>query len=342
MGELMGRLHDRTFCRRAVCIFLIVLCFSGCIGHVIKANRPKGVYHRVKKGETLWSIAQAYRVRMQDLAEINNIEKPSLIETGDAIFIPDAKQAIDDVMSSIIKEKGPQPAGKAAKGSGVKRAEGKPAGAKTAKKEGDAAPSRGSEAGAAAIADAAKSSPADTGGKTALAKASEGEPLAEPEDEEEATSPSAVREGEKGASEASAKQAAPAKRADELQFDRKRFIWPVKGTIVSRFGIQPNGMFYNGIRMAAKEGQPIAASDGGTIIFSSSIRDYGETVIIKHADNYATVYTNLGSRLVKTDDRVKKGDQIALMSKAEKTTGAFMNFEIRHMNKARNPLFFLP
>jgi lipoprotein NlpD len=341
MGELMGSLHDRNFCYRAICIFLLVVFFSGCIRYIIKADRPKGVYHRVKKGETLWSIAQAYRVRMQDLAEINNIEKPSLIETGDAIFIPDAKQAIDDVMSSIIKEKVPQPAGKAAKVSGVKKAEVKPAGPKTTKKEGDATPSRRSEAGTVAVADADKSFPADTGGKPSGAKATEGEPLAEPEDEEDATPP-AVKEGEKSASETSAKQAAPAKRADELQFDRKRFIWPVKGNIAARFGIQPNGMFYNGIRITAKEGEPVVASDSGTIIFSSSIKDYGETVIIKHADNYATVYTNLGSRLVKMDDRVKKGDQIALIIKGENTTGTFMNFEIRHMNKARNPLFFLP
>jgi lipoprotein NlpD len=343
MGKLMGRLYDRTFLSRAFFVFFLVFCFSGCVGQIIKADRPKGVYHRIKKGETLWSIALAYHVRVQDLAEINNIDNPALIEKNEVIFIPDAKQAIDDVMSAIITQKASPPAGKTVKSSPAKKTDAMPAGKKTAKKEGEGVSPRGSGADRESLAGAEGSSPGETGVKAAGGGAKEKESLAESEGEdEEIPPPTSVKEGRKSAAETAAKQTAPAKGADELLFDRKRFIWPVKGNVAARFGIQPNGMFYNGIRITARDGQPVVASDSGTIIFSSSIKDYGETVIIKHADNYATVYTNLGSRLVKTDDKVKKGDQIALLGKAEKTTGTFMNFEIRHRNKARNPLFFLP
>ncbi|MBI4633247.1 MAG: M23 family metallopeptidase [Deltaproteobacteria bacterium] len=339
----MSCLHDRTFCPRAVFLFFLVVCFAGCSGYVIKADRPKGVYHRIKKGETLWSIARAYHVHVQDIAETNNIDNPSLIETNQVIFIPTAKQIIDDVMSAIIKQKTPKTAPKAATPPKRKEKEVKFAGQETAKKEGESALSSGGEAGAtAAVVPPDKSPPTVAEAKTEEVKTIAGDFADEPEYEmEEALQPSAVKEGEK-ITEATAKLGTPAKQADELRFDRKRFIWPVKGNIASRFGIQPNGMFYNGIRIAAKEGQPVVASDSGTVIFSSSIKDYGETVIVKHEDNYATVYTNLGGRIVKTDDKVKRGDQIALLSKGDKKIGAFMNFEIRQRNKARNPLFFLP
>ncbi len=340
----MGRHHGRTVAHRAVFVLFAVLFFSGCIDQVLKPDRPKGVYHRIKKGETLWSIARAYHVQVQDLAEINNIDDPALIEVNRVLFIPDAKQVIDDVMSSIITQKTSQPPGKAVRPSGSKKPEGIAEGPKAAKKE-EAAVVHGGRDGADAVSAADKSLPTEKGERAGI-KGKEGESLAESGYEgEEAASLSGVKEkeGGKDAAETAGKQVSPAAKAsDELQFDRKRFIWPVKGNVVSHFGIQPNGMFYNGIKINAKEGQSVVASDGGTVIFSSSIKDYGETVIIKHADNYATVYTNLGSRLVKTDDKVKKGEQIAFLTRAEKPGAAFINFEIRHRNKARNPLFFLP
>lgn len=67
----------------------------------------KGVYHRVKSGETLASIARAYHVDMQDLAEVNNIENLNLIGVDSVVFVPDANQVIDDVMASVRKAEAP-------------------------------------------------------------------------------------------------------------------------------------------------------------------------------------------------------------------------------------------
>jgi len=51
---------------------------------------PSGVYHTVRAGETLWRICKAYAVNVQDVAELNNIQDPSKIKAGDALFIPGA------------------------------------------------------------------------------------------------------------------------------------------------------------------------------------------------------------------------------------------------------------
>lgn len=128
----------------------------------------------------------------------------------------------------------------------------------------------------------------------------------------------------------------------KLMFDSKRFIWPVKGKVVSRFGIQPSGMKYNGINISAREGTPVVAAAGGTVSYSAPLRYFGDTIIIKHEDEYATVYAYLKGRKVEAGDSVKKGDQIALLGKPENSSGPYVHFEIRCGNKARNPLFFLP
>ena len=129
----------------------------------------------------------------------------------------------------------------------------------------------------------------------------------------------------------------------KIELPKGRFVWPVKGKVTSKFGIQATGMKNNGIRISAKEGSPVVASSGGTVIYSAPLKYYGDTILLRHDDNYVTVYTNLKDRVVKKDDRVKKGEKLALLAKpGDGSDGAYLYFEIRHQNKARNPMFFLP
>jgi murein DD-endopeptidase MepM/ murein hydrolase activator NlpD len=101
-------------------------------------------------------------------------------------------------------------------------------------------------------------------------------------------------------------------------------------------------MYYNGIRTAAGEGTAVQAAADGHVIFSASLKDYGETIIVQHEGQYATVYAHLGIRTVRVESRVKKGDRIAFIGKADPPEEPYLHFEIRQKNKARNPLFFLP
>ncbi len=78
--------------------FLIGLMILSCSGFPLRDARPRGVYHRVKSGETLSAIARAYRVDLQELAEINNISHSDRIETDSVIFVPDANQNLDGIM----------------------------------------------------------------------------------------------------------------------------------------------------------------------------------------------------------------------------------------------------
>jgi lipoprotein NlpD len=306
-------------------MFILPLLFViSCAGQHISSHEAPGVYHRVKKGETLSIIAHAYKVNVQYLAEVNNIDNVELIEAGRAIFIPDARQVLDDILPPL---KGVEPERRST--SKREQAQKKP----VKKEDVEPLPKGGMER--------KKPPPATDGVPSEKNKPKVIDPLeSEKRSEQEkavvsrkknlATEPEIDRE--EGFSDEQTK----------IKFDKKRFIWPAQGKVISRFGIQPNGMFFNGIKIAAPESSPVVAAAEGTVIFSAPFKDYGETVILKHDDNYATVYSNLGQRLVKKDDHLKKGDRIGILAKPEQKGDAVVHFEIRQNNKARNPVFYLP
>ena len=312
-----------SICSILLALSLIISCSSP--SPYVQKEPAKGIYHRVKKGETFWSIARAYHIKIQDLAEANNINNPGLIEEDSVLFIPDANQIIDDVITSV--------------------------------KKADA------EAKAATMADSAvkvklppennngknvKSATKDTKGSDKkalpLSGAPEKEKLAKLTPREDATAiestPMRKPAGEKLEGKPKSKSAAEEK--DEIQFEKKRFIWPVRGSVKTRFGIQPNKTYHNWIKIASVSGTQVKAAANGTVIFSSQLKDYGETIIVRHEDSFATVYTHLKKRYVKTDQNVKKGEMIALIGETDEAGDAYMNFEVRLHGKARNPLFFLP
>lgn len=53
-------------------------------------EKAQGIYHVVRRGETLWRICKAYGADLQQVAEINNIKDPAQIREGQKIFIPGA------------------------------------------------------------------------------------------------------------------------------------------------------------------------------------------------------------------------------------------------------------
>ena len=55
----------------------------------VKTTLP-GIYHRVKKGETLWRISLNYKTNLAKLVDFNKIPDASKIEVGQKIFIPDS------------------------------------------------------------------------------------------------------------------------------------------------------------------------------------------------------------------------------------------------------------
>ncbi len=75
-------------------LFLFLIFISSCATTTTTTTRTGGVYHSVKKGETLWRIAKAYNCDPDEIARANNLSD-STIEAGSALFIPNAAQTIE-------------------------------------------------------------------------------------------------------------------------------------------------------------------------------------------------------------------------------------------------------
>lgn len=312
-----------------ICKLLIIaalIMVTACAGSLTVSKQASGVYHRVKKGETLYKIAQIYHVNLQQLAEANNVDHAEIMEAGRVLFIPDAQAVAEDVLvavkvqeaeKNVAKTPGSLPKKPARKGAGVALTPSREVpGIKPPQQE-----KRSAERDKSQLSAVGKSEVASKPDKTIF-------PLK--------LSSAVQTESNKG------ENLHPDAEQAKIQREKILFLWPVAGKVVSRYGIQPNGMFSNGIKIAAPEGAPVIAAADGAVIFSAPLKDYGETIILKHDNDYASVYTQLGQRLVKRDDHMKKGDKIAILARSEMKGEALLNFEIRYKNIARNPLFFLP
>jgi murein DD-endopeptidase MepM/ murein hydrolase activator NlpD len=124
--------------------------------------------------------------------------------------------------------------------------------------------------------------------------------------------------------------------------ESRQFQWPVQqGLVSSGFGIR-NGAMHDGVDIAAPAGTPVYAADSGVVIFSGTLHGYGNTVIVRHDDDYTTVYAHNERNLVREGARVSAGQQIGEIGRSGRTTGANLHFEVRRDNVARNPLAYLP
>ncbi|MBY0595840.1 peptidoglycan DD-metalloendopeptidase family protein [Bacillus bingmayongensis] len=106
---------------------------------------------------------------------------------------------------------------------------------------------------------------------------------------------------------------------------------------------------HKGIDFAAKTGTPIMAAKSGTVEFSGfgspgSFNDYGNVVVIKHADGYYTLYAHMSERIAQKGDYVQQGQVIGKVGATGRVTGPHLHFELKTEYKFGqiNPTPYLP
>jgi len=134
----------------------------------------------------------------------------------------------------------------------------------------------------------------------------------------------------------------PEKKREVPQAEKEYFIWPVKGTVTSKFGFRSKRK-HDGIDIGAPKGTKIVASADGKVIFSGwGPTGYGKIVIIKHSKKYVTVYAHNSKNFVKEGQSIKKGEKIALVGSTGRASGPHIHFELRVNRIPVNPLPYLP
>ncbi len=127
-----------------------------------------------------------------------------------------------------------------------------------------------------------------------------------------------------------------------MDVDRGQFLWPVKGSLSSRFGMR-SGKLHDGIDIRVPRGTPVKAAANGRVVFvNENFRKYGKIIILSHTRNYYTVYAHNKKNLVRVGDFISGGSKIATVGKSGNATGNHLHFEVRKGKKVLDPLFFLP
>lgn len=147
--------------------------------------------------------------------------------------------------------------------------------------------------------------------------------------------------GEKNAPEEGTETVAEAEEDSGVKTERGKFIWPLEGDVSSLFGMR-HGRKHDGVDISAKTGTPVYAAADGEVVFAKKMRGYGNLVLLKHKDDFFTVYAHNSVNLVKLGTKVKKGQLVSRVGRTGRATGPHLHFEVREGPKARNPLFFLP
>ena len=108
--------------------------------------------------------------------------------------------------------------------------------------------------------------------------------------------------------------------------------------MISDFGSTVTGGRNDGINIATAKDAPIRAAASGTVTYSGNeLKDYGNLVLIRHANGYVTAYAHADRLLVSRGDTVTKGQVIGYAGETGDVTSPQLHFEIRHDTAPVNP-----
>jgi lipoprotein NlpD len=310
---------------------LVVLLMAGCASHApapvddrrpAKAPQPappvaqatpvpgapstvRPGFYIVKRGDTLYSIALENGADYRELAQWNRLDDPSKIRVGQELRVtpPEDRSAVQVGTARLPGEIESRPLGSPAS---------PPAPAPVP-----------AEAGTKTSPKALRLPYSEQ--NLALLSKSDGRTEAKPE-----TKPEAKPEP---APPSPAKPAAPDRDPEAIEF-----AWPARGKLLAGFA-EPNN---KGLDIAGKPGDPVLAAASGRVMYTGTgIRGYGKLIVIKHDNNFNSVYAHNREILVKEGQNVTRGQRIAELGDTD-ADAPMLHFEIRKSGKPVDPAKYLP
>jgi murein DD-endopeptidase MepM/ murein hydrolase activator NlpD len=123
---------------------------------------------------------------------------------------------------------------------------------------------------------------------------------------------------------------------------RGGFIWPVSGRLLSKFGALGKGLQNDGINILARRGAPVRAIQNGVVAYSGNeLRGFGNLLLIKHAGGWISAYAHNDKLLVRTGQNVTRGQVISHVGSSGSVDKPQLHFELRRENRAVDPERYL-
>ena len=130
---------------------------------------------------------------------------------------------------------------------------------------------------------------------------------------------------------------------------RGRFVWPVRGETLAKFGEQGVDRRNDGLDIKSPEGAPVRAAAAGEVVYAGNqVPGFGNLVLVKHADGWVTAYAHLDRASVAMRQTVAQGQEIGLVGMTGGVPEPELHFEVRYAaaptDKAKpiDPMLVLP
>ncbi len=125
--------------------------------------------------------------------------------------------------------------------------------------------------------------------------------------------------------------AAAPTEAEIIASGKGKFAWPLRGEIISSFGVKGTGQRNDGLNIRAPQGTPVVSAADGEIAYAGNqVPTFGNLVLVKHADGWVTAYAHLSSTNVKMRQQVKQGEQLGTVGATGGVNEPQLHFEMRY------------
>ncbi len=134
--------------------------------------------------------------------------------------------------------------------------------------------------------------------------------------------------------------------SQEFLLNKGKLSPPVGGTLLSLYG-QPGKSktgtpgITTGISIDGPNGIRVKAVFEGTVSHAGYLPGYGNSIIIDHGFQYATLISRVETILKKEGDRVKTGEDIGITGETATLMEEGVYFEVRHGKDTEDPLLWL-
>jgi murein DD-endopeptidase MepM/ murein hydrolase activator NlpD len=280
--------------------------------------------HVVQAGDNLLAISRIYGVDQSSLARANDLQPPYGLKPGQRLILPGR---IDANLAALPLQPGAAATHPEVGAAGTMSVEELPPPVATSSTAAPAAPS----VQPAEPVDAPATPPTPPAAPAVPSEpAMTSEPVvsAEPTEKPAATPPAEEPD-----------VAALPDTTDMTPRSSGRFLWPVEGKVVSRFGAKKGGLHNDGINIAAVAGANVVAAQDGVVAYAGNeLRGFGNLLLVRHANGWVTAYAHNEKLLVKQGDKVRRGQPIARVGSTGNVTSPQLHFEIRKGTDPVDPL----
>lgn len=118
---------------------------------------------------------------------------------------------------------------------------------------------------------------------------------------------------------------------------------PLSGSVSRGYAPrQPNpSLRHHGIDFAAREGTPVLATADGVVEFAGEHEAFGFLITIDHGNGFKTSYGHNSLLLVRSGEKIRRGDRIAYSGNTGLSTAPHLHYEVIENGVAIDPTGFL-